>query len=270
MNVPDLHCHSTYSMLDGMGTPEDVVKRAVELGWGAVCLTEHGWMGSAPDLYKAAIAYKIKPILGCELYTIPSREQMKDKAFHLTVLALNKEGYFNLVAWNSFASRRENYHRVGRISVEEMIEHAPHSLRHNVVLSGCLGSELAATFFALRGSGSDNGSAATDGGQLSLVAGAAWVESMRSAFPHVYLEFQSHAHRKHLGRGRTGYENLVADEKAYAEWLQLLAEITGCPVVVTNDSHFQSAAQRKSHLAMQATSWRNKAEGSYGERSQEV
>ena len=144
----DLHCHSTFSLLDGFGSPKAVVQRAKELKWEAVSLTEHGSLMSAPALYKAAKAEKIKPILGCELYVTPDwalGEKGKDlmpEQFHLTVLALSREGYENLVAWSTEAMQRENFYRKPRISVFRMLEIAPWPMHHNVVLSGCLGSEL--------------------------------------------------------------------------------------------------------------------------------
>lgn len=33
--APDFHVHSTFSTLDGMGTPLAVVERGKALGWGA-------------------------------------------------------------------------------------------------------------------------------------------------------------------------------------------------------------------------------------------
>lgn len=256
MNLPDLHCHTTYSIQDGMGTPEAVVKRAVELGWSAAALTEHGWMGSAPSFYKACIENGIKPILGCEMYVIPSREpdDMKGKGYHLTVLALNKEGYFNLVTWLTFANRRENFHRQPRITVQEMIEIAPYNLGNNVVLSGCIGSELAAATIP----GASNG-----GSEHGLAAGLAYVAAMRSVFPHFYLEFQNHRSEKRMGKGFTAYENLVATEEAYRGALAELARRSGTPLVLTNDSHFQVPGQRAAHLAMQAASWRNRSDDHY-------
>ena len=150
MNLPDLHSHSTFSSAlaqgDALGMPKAVVERAVELGWGAACLTEHGWMGSAPTFYKACVEKGIKPILGCELYVCPTSDE-REKNFHLTVLALSKEGYYNLVAWTTFASRRDserdNFKYKPKITVEEMIEHAPYPLHHNVILTGCMAGELA-------------------------------------------------------------------------------------------------------------------------------
>ena len=37
----ELHCHSSYSFLDGASSPEDLVTRAVELGLSGLALTDH-------------------------------------------------------------------------------------------------------------------------------------------------------------------------------------------------------------------------------------
>src|ERR1043166_6408925 len=102
MNAPDLHCHSAFSIYDGLGLPKLHVARAKELGWGAVCLTEHGHLMSAPTLYQEAKKEGIKPILGIEMYVVPGDHLVRDKSAdgktrHLTVLALSLEGYHNLV-----------------------------------------------------------------------------------------------------------------------------------------------------------------------------
>ena len=48
------HLHSSFgSFLDGVGKPEDYMKRAVELGQQAVCVTEHGSMASAYEFQRA-------------------------------------------------------------------------------------------------------------------------------------------------------------------------------------------------------------------------
>ena len=36
-----LHYHSMYSILDGFGTPEDIIKRAKELQFEAIAITDH-------------------------------------------------------------------------------------------------------------------------------------------------------------------------------------------------------------------------------------
>jgi error-prone DNA polymerase len=37
----ELHCHSAFSFLDGASHPEELVARAVELGYSALALTDH-------------------------------------------------------------------------------------------------------------------------------------------------------------------------------------------------------------------------------------
>lgn len=242
MNSPDLHVHSTFSMLDGMGSPGDVVKRAKELGWGAVCLTEHGWMGSAPVLYQAARAEKINPILGCEMYIVPDDELGNGKAtmrgYHLTVLAISAEGYHNLVTWTTFANRRENFYYNSRISLEQMVDLAPFGLHHNVVLSGCMGGELCIGL--------------NTNGLLSPEPFVAYIDAMKTVFPNFYIEIQNHSRKKFHGKGFDGYEGMVQDEARVRERLLTLSRQTNTPVVLTNDSHFQRHDQRTAHLMMTA------------------
>ena len=197
MKLPDLHAHSTFSSAmtsgDAVGTPKQMVERAVELGWGAVALTDHGWLGGAPSLYKEAKKAGIKPNIGCELYVTPDiahgvrGKEVDGMTFHLTVLALSKEGYENLVVWTTEAMLRDNYHRKPRISLFRMAEIAPHGLHHNVVLSGCLASELCRTLAETNGSG--------------LALGISYVEQMKMIFPEAtYVEVVDHEISKVHGR----------------------------------------------------------------------
>lgn len=251
MNAPDLHVHSTFSTYDGMGSPKAVVARAVELGWGAVALTEHGWLGSAPALYQEAKKAGIKPIIGCELYVTPEETLIDgDKTVlaerrHLTVLALSFEGYQNLVTWVSASMQRPWYYNGPRISLDRMAEIAPHGLHHNVVLSGCIGGELCQCI--LHGNGS-----------MSYAA-QAYVESAKTLFPNFYMEIQNHGHTKFNGAGLATYDLMVSEQEQVRDKLLDLARELDVPVIVTNDSHYQSQAQRTAHLAMMARK-QNKAD----------
>ena len=49
-----LHCHSTYSLLEGLPTPEEIVQRAKELGQSAVGLADKGYTYGLIEFYKAA------------------------------------------------------------------------------------------------------------------------------------------------------------------------------------------------------------------------
>lgn len=265
-NYIDLHAHSTFSSAmtagDAFGTPKGMVERAVELGWSAVCLTDHGWMGGAPALYKAARETGIKPILGCEMYVTPDfahgvrGREVDGMTFHLTVLALTKEGYENLVVWTSEAMRRDNYHRKPRISLYRMAEIAPHPLHHNVVLSGCLASELCRTLVECNGGG--------------IALGASYIAQMKLLFSRFYIELVDHTIPKFVDEVYPAYLALLEREEEVRSQLLTLAEITDTPVVVTNDSHMPRASDRRAHIAMKATGWRGRDDEHMGKSTETV
>ncbi len=259
-NVPDLHAHSTFSCAmtagDAVGSVQEMGDRAVKLGWGAVALTDHGWLGGAPALYKAAREAGIKPIIGCELYVTPDflhgvRGKVADgNTFHLTTLALSKEGYENLVAWTSEAMLRDNYHRKPRISLFRMAEIAPHPLRHNVVLSGCLASELCRTLAETNGAG--------------LALGMEYVRQMKMLFPNFYIELVDHEISKFMDEDSyPGYVALIAREAEVRSQLLEIAEATGTNVVLTNDSHMPTKAHRQNHMALKSSGWRARDDKHY-------
>lgn len=242
MNAPDLHVHSGFSTYDGMGSPQAVVDQAVKYGWSGVALTEHGWMGSAPALYKSAKEAGIKPIIGCEMYVVPDdflvdgdKEVLKQRR-HLTALALSFEGYKNLVTWVNWSMQRPAYYNGPRISLEKMAELAPFGLHHNAILSGCLGGELCQCLLH----------------DETKMAAPLYIESAKSIFPNFYIELQNHAHAKFFDRGMQEYEDLVANQATTRGMLLDLAKSSGVPVIVTNDSHYQNTDQRKAHIAMLA------------------
>jgi DNA polymerase-3 subunit alpha len=258
---PDLHAHSTFSSAmtsgDAVGTPVEMVNRAVKLGWSAVALTDHGWLGGAPALYKAAKEAGIKPIIGCELYVTPDYlhgvrgKEVDGHTFHLTTLALSKEGYENLVAWTTEAMLRDNYHRKPRISLFRMAEIAPHGLHHNVVLSGCLASELCRSIAEANGSG--------------VALGIEYVRQMKMIFPNFYIELVDHEIDKFMDdTAFPAYFDVILREAAVREKLIEIAEATDTPMVVTNDSHMPAIADRKHHIALKAAGWRTRDDAHMG------
>src|SRR3989338_2333778 len=102
MSFVNLHGHSHYSLLDGYGSPKEIVLRAKELGYPAAALTDHGVSYGLIEFYKAAKDAGIKAILGCEFYVAPrtrfdKEAKIDNKPYHLTVLAKDSEGYHNLL-----------------------------------------------------------------------------------------------------------------------------------------------------------------------------
>ncbi len=84
----ELHCHSAYSFLDGASHPEELVARAVELGYPALALTDHDGVYGSLEFAQAATFAGIRPITGAEVTLEGGR--------HITLLCENGTGYANL------------------------------------------------------------------------------------------------------------------------------------------------------------------------------
>ena len=103
-----LHVHSHYSLLDGAGKIDALVNRAKSLGMTALALTDHGNMYGILEFYQRCRDAGIKPILGFEAYIAPKSRTDRSTPpsrsfFHLTLLAMNKEGFNNLLYLTSQA-----------------------------------------------------------------------------------------------------------------------------------------------------------------------
>jgi DNA polymerase-3 subunit alpha len=138
-----LHNHTEYSLLDGAGRINRLVRKAAELGMPAVALTDHGVMYGAVQFYQQCLEAGVKPILGCELYVAPrSRFQREGRAdrdpHHLTVIARSAEGYLNLLRLCSVGHLEGLYYKP-RVDKEVLAAHS----KGLVALSGCLAGEVA-------------------------------------------------------------------------------------------------------------------------------
>ena len=139
-----LHVHTQYSLLDGAIKIPDLMKRAADLGMGAVAMTDHGNMYGAVDFQKAAAKHGLKSILGCELYLTKeahnAQEKGEPKSYHLTALAENLQGYQNLVRLGSMAWLHGVHPRSGLPRVDfDLIATYKEGI---IFLSGDLGGEI--------------------------------------------------------------------------------------------------------------------------------
>lgn len=140
MRFVSLHSHSTFSFMDGFGPPAEHVKTVAELGMSALAMTEHGNVSSHVQLEKAALKAGIKPIFGLEAYTHPDLRSRRK--FHLTLLAMNQEGYRNLmrIVTRSWA---EGFYQWPTVSGRMLRDHN----EGIICLSGCADSLLACSAF---------------------------------------------------------------------------------------------------------------------------
>ena len=103
----ELHCHSSYSFLDGAATPGELVAEAARLGLDVLALTDHDGMYGVPQFAQAAARLadrggpKLGTVFGAELSLgLPGNQNgVPDPAGrHLLVLARDAEGYRRLCA----------------------------------------------------------------------------------------------------------------------------------------------------------------------------
>ncbi|NTU43643.1 MAG: DNA polymerase III subunit alpha, partial [Nitrospirales bacterium] len=144
-----LHLHSEYSLLDGAIKIDELIKQAVQFKMPAVAITDHGNTFGAIEFYKKARKAGIKPIIGCEVYVAPgsrfdrAKTQMDDgiseeAAFHLILLAKDREGYRNLSNLVTKAYTEGFYYKP-RID-KDLLEQYSGGL---IGLSACLKGEVA-------------------------------------------------------------------------------------------------------------------------------
>lgn len=142
MNFTNLHCHSYFSLLDGLSSPEQIAKRCADLGQTACALTDHGSVSGAVAFIKACRKYNIKPILGIEAYVTKSKADIKDKTnivSHQIILAKNLKGWYNLIKLVSNSNDHENFYYKPRIDIDMMAKFCDDNM---ISFSGHLGSTI--------------------------------------------------------------------------------------------------------------------------------
>ncbi|HLX31454.1 MAG TPA: DNA polymerase III subunit alpha [Gaiellaceae bacterium] len=210
-----LHVHSEYSILDGACRIPDLAKRAAELEMPAVGLTDHGSLAGAVDLFKAAQAEGVKPVIGCEVYVTDDRHAQQKGQAHLTLLAATNEGYGNLIKLSSLGYL-EGYYYKPRVDWELLQQHG----KGLIALSGCLSGRVCK---ALEESRPADAEAELD--RLEQIFGR----------ENVYVELQN-AH-------------LDVQQRINPE-LAALAERRGIPTVATGDVHYLRHEDARAHEAL--------------------
>lgn len=134
----ELHCHSSYSFLDGASSPEDLVTRAVELGLEALALTDHDGLYGVVRMAEAAEACGLPAVIGSELsigLPGPQNGVADPVGSHLLVLAEGAQGYRRLAGALTDAYLAEGGQK-GR-PVHDLDALARAADGHWTVLTGC-------------------------------------------------------------------------------------------------------------------------------------
>lgn len=208
-----LHVHSALS-LDNSTIPvtdlfaKSLLGQCLELGMDTVAVTDSGTMFNALRFYREACEKGVKPIIGCEVNIAPSgrRYSGDQRIYHLVLLAMNRQGYRNLVRLATSAAL-EGFHRVPRIDYDLLAEYN----EGLIALTGCAKGEVP--FLVKQG---------------DLAAPVIAARRLQKIFPdRLYLEIQRNA--------------LGAEKEMQARVNTVLVSIgreLGIPLVATNNCHY--------------------------------
>jgi len=234
MSIPyvELHCHSGYSFLDGASHPEELVLRAVELGYPALALTDHDGLYGSMEFARAAKEAGIQPITGAE---VTLRECFTgvcepEAGHHVTLLAENPTGYANLCRLLTEAhmgSERTD----PRLPLESLLE-LPEGL---ILLTGCRRSPVAAAL------------------DSSVADAEALTRRLVEAFGpgSVFVELQ---------------DNAVQGDAARNKALGRLAGRLGLGVVATGNVHYHRPERHRLQDVLVSIGHRMTLDGSHGAR----
>lgn len=111
----NIHNHSTYSIFDGVSTPEDWAKYIADHKdefYQGISLSEHGVLNGGYETFNFAQKNNLKYVPSIEFYVVPNGTDLTEKKverYHLLVLGLDLEGYKQIVRINNMAIKRKQY-----------------------------------------------------------------------------------------------------------------------------------------------------------------
>ena len=203
-----LHCHTSYSLLDGAARIKTLINRATDLDMKALGITDHGNLFGVPEFYTTAKKAGVQPVLGCEFYvTASAMQDRSDRVrYHQVLWAKNEQGYRNLIRLSSL-SYTDGYYYKPRIDHEALRRY---------------GEGLVATTCCLQG----------EVPQTILKKGEAAARAVFETYLDIfgddyYIEIQNHG---------------IAEQHTVNAVMLRWAKEYGVKVVATNDVHYVEQA----------------------------
>lgn len=201
-NHSELHNHNSIgSLLDGMGMPDEIMKRSDELGLNAYAITDHGTEFALYYFAEIQNKYKAKIIYGIELYEAFNHleQDENNKYFHLLALAKTQRGIQALHQLTTKGEFEGKYYKP-RVDLEQIKE-----FKDDLIIgSACLGGKI------------NKAKSYKEAKQYAL-------EYKNIFGDNFYLELQAHLSEDQI--------------KANKNLMQLHYELD-VPYIITSDSHY--------------------------------
>lgn len=248
-----LHGHSKYSLKDALSDIPELIDAVAAMDMNAVAITDHRVMYGSFELYEATKLFNkgrekkglpgVKPLIGCELNEVDDRTltpRTGARSFHLPVLAMNADGYSNLVQIVSDAATvglRRSSSDVFEETNLTFIEQNGHG-KGIIALTGCIAGRLNRLLIGKF----DNTGQMIE--QPDPPAALVWLQRLKEVFEHVVIELQFH---------RNPHQQI-----ANLALIEIAAK-TQTPLVVTRDFHYIKPDDGKIHdvYVSCASGWRD-------------
>lgn len=214
MKFFDCHCHTWYSPLDGLDSPDTLVRRAKELGLVGISDTDHGTLSGTREMLKAGIEHDFPVALGVEAYLSTSNDRFDRRErskrsdgnglyHHLILIAKNDNGLRNLQRVMSHAWTESYVNKYPIIDLKLLAGNH----EDLIVTSACVSGPISKNF------------------QLGNEDKAIWwTNELKEMFKDdFYIELQTHNN------------NIVP---GLNEYLLKVADSNGIKPIVTTDTHF--------------------------------
>ena len=135
------HCYySNLRTLDCVSSPEDYMKRAVELDHTTYFTGEHGFQGNLFETQTLCEKYNIKPIYSVEAYYVDDITDKEDRrAYHIMLIGMTKKARYEINKIMSIANTEGFYYKP-RIGLKELLSLTP---TDTVVTTACVASRLS-------------------------------------------------------------------------------------------------------------------------------
>jgi DNA polymerase-3 subunit alpha len=223
-----VHAHSQFSTLDGLGDIEQMVAKAVTLGYPALALTDHGNMAGALRLYKECSKAGLAPFPGEEFYFVHDvlDDEVKKHRMHLGILALNFAGFKALVRLSSLSF--EQFYMKPIIDWANLAELAETNGEDVAITTGCRSGPAVQALCTFEGR-------QPEPVDYHRERAKAVVGRIAKMFPHTFVELQDHG---------------IPGDKLITSELSAVAASLGLPVVMGGDSHYVEHSHQNAHDLM--------------------
>jgi len=228
-----LHLHSQYSMLDGVCSIKDIVKRLKEINVTKSVVSDHGNMFALTEWLLETKKAGMHGLAAIEFYISAQRAEIKEnrsrKNTHVLFVAKNLAGFKQLVKLISRSNSNDCSYYRPRLSLEEIAEIIGDNKGNLIAITGHLGSTLADVII-------------TENKETKI-----WHlnESWKTNGMNLIHWFHNIFGQENFGVEIQTFEGQRSGFKELVECNRELCKITGSIPIATADSHYAFKHQKE-------------------------